>query len=99
MVRREGALAVSADTPVQGVVVMLVGLQGVKELTAPGDVTPKLCHADGTHETEASGSMILGQPTPSTLFRLLLTLELERFPTFRRRCPADTGACVCHRPV
>lgn len=45
--RRKGALAEGADIPVQGVVVVLVALQRVKHLAAPGDVAAELGHPAG----------------------------------------------------
>lgn len=45
--RGKGALAEGADVPVQGVVVVLVALQRVKHLAAPGDVAAELGHPAG----------------------------------------------------
>lgn len=42
--RGKGTLAEGADVPVQGVVVVLVALQRVKHLAAPGDVAAELRH-------------------------------------------------------
>lgn len=45
--RGKGALAEGADVPVQGVVVVLVALQRVKDLAAAGDVAAELRHPVG----------------------------------------------------
>lgn len=47
VLRREGAPAEGADIPVQGVVVVLVALESIKDLRAPRDVADKFRHPAG----------------------------------------------------